>query len=340
MATPILGLVKRSKVNVSVVIPLYVISPRFFSDLKKFQNLDYKKYELIIVSDKKIKLPKINIPIKLILTGKKSTGPAEKRDLALRSVKGEFCAFIDDDAYPDPAWLTKAVKWFKNPDIVAVGGAGLTPPEDKYWQKIGGFIIESFLCSGGIQDRYYKPVGSKKQSPPRFVDDWPAYNLIVRTSVLKKVGGYGSTFYGGEDTLLCLKIIKHGLIIADTNIMVHHHRREFPLKHLQQIAGVGLHRGYFFMKYPETSRVPFYLLPSILTISFFVGLLVSLYLWQTLLLPFSILFLLAWFLGALSVYRHRVDAVSSAIAGLGIILTHIVYGIYFIKGVFTKTLTR
>jgi glycosyltransferase involved in cell wall biosynthesis len=321
--------------KVSVIIPLYVISDRFFSDFKKFEKLNYQNFEIIVVCDKKIELPKLKrINSRLLLTRRRQTGPAEKRDLALKYAKGEICAFIDDDAYPDSNWLKAAVGWLDAEKIVAVGGPGVTPPDDTYWEKIGGYIIESYLCSGGIQHRFY---------PGRFtlfVNDYPAYNLLVKTKILKKVGGYGSKFYGGEDTLLCLKLIKYGEILYDPRVIVYHHRRGFPGELMRQIGGVGLHRGYFFKKYPETSRTIIYLLPTALVMGFFMSVVLVFFRPTTFLLPFAALFFLFVSLGIISVERHRISFIDSLISGIGIIVIHMTYGIYFIKGLLVKNLTR
>ena len=177
--------------KVSIIIPFYVETTRFYRDLKKFLNLDYPNYEILVVSDKKIE---VDIPkIKIILTGKGHTGPAEKRDIAIKLAKGEICAFIDDDAYPDQNWLKNAVVHFQHPQIVAVGGPGITPKEDKYWEQLTGLVYGSFFCGGHAQHRFVK-------KSAMFVVDYPAYNLIVRKDVLEKVGGYSTHFYGGEDT--------------------------------------------------------------------------------------------------------------------------------------------
>jgi glycosyltransferase involved in cell wall biosynthesis len=323
--------------KVSIIIPLYIISDRFFQDFQKFNNLKYKDFEILIITDKKINLPNLNKNnVRLILTKRKTTGPAEKRDLALKYVKGELCAFIDDDAFPNPEWLKMAVPWFKNPDIVAVGGPGLTPPTSTFWEKITGYILESYLCSGEIQIRFY----SNQDGRTKMVVDWPAYNLIVRTTSLKKVGGYGSTFYGGEDTLLCLKLLKLGNILYSPSVIVYHHRRKFPLDYLKQIYGVGIHRGYFFKKYPETSRSVIYLMPFTLTLGLVTGIFISIIQpW-----PYSIAFisLLIFVIGLSfwSVKRHGRATTDSLLAAFGILLTHITYGLAFIRGLSLSDLKR
>jgi cellulose synthase/poly-beta-1,6-N-acetylglucosamine synthase-like glycosyltransferase len=323
---------------VSIIIPLHwglkkENYERFIHDLKKYLELDYKKYEIILVTDVKAKLPKLSKRIRHIVTPGKTSSPAEKRDYALKFVKGQVCAFIDDDAYPDKNWLKRAVVHFKKENIISVGGPGVTPHEDTYWQKIGGYILESYLGSGIIRYRFY----SEKRKVIS-VDDYPAYNLFVRTDVLKKVGGYGNVFYGGEDTYLCMKLKKEGTIVYDSKAIVFHHRREFPKGHLKQIGSVGIHRGYFFKEFPETSRRVLYVLPTLLTFCFILCIIISAILPPFFLIIFMSLVLITIFSGMLSLRGHHVKLVPSFLASIGIILTHLYYGIFFVKGLFLEKL--
>lgn len=327
-----LHLLMKQILKVSIIIPLYDIQKRFFQDFLNYDLLDYSDYEVLVVCDKKVELPRLkNCKVSLIVTNKKKTGPAEKRDIAIKRATGEICAFVDDDAYPDKDWIKNAIHWFIDEKVIAVGGPGVTPPEDDFWQKVGGGIVESYFCSGGVQYRYFP-------TKRCFVEDYPAYNLFVRKNTLEKVGGYGCNFYGGEDTFLCLKLIRYGCILYEPESIVYHHRRSFPLKHLKQISNVATHRGYFFKKYPETSRMLFYLLPTFLTVGLIGSLILSV-LFSSLFLPFSLLLLLFfWLLGSYSVLRHKSLFLLSILAGFGIILTHIVYGVFFIKGLTVKKL--
>lgn len=316
---------------VSIIIPLYVINERFFSDLVKYKSLTYPHYEILVVCDKNVELPNIK-NVKLILTGEHRTGPAEKRDIAVKVAKGEICAFIDDDAYPDKNWLIHAVNGYMSQDVAAIGGPGLTPPEDEYWEKISGLVYSSYLCGGAAQYRFVK---GKKQ----FVKDYPAYNLFVKTDVLREVGGYGNTFYGGEDTFLCLKLVKKRYkILYDPDVIVYHHKRKLFFGHLKQIANIGKHRGYFAKKYPETSRLFGYFIPSLLTIGFFLLLILS-FTSVTILKLFLGLILICIFLGAFSVIQQT-TILNAFLVGIGIILTHLSYGLYFIRGLTIKELQR
>ena len=259
---------------------------------------------------------------------------SEKRDIGLKFAKGSICAFIDDDAYPDSKWMKIAVRHFvRNKNIIAVGGPGVTPPDDGRMAQLGGMVYTSAYTSGQLRMRF-APVGERT----REIKDWPAYNLFIRTDIMKKVGGWGSTFYGGEDTFICLKMLHYGRMIYDPNVIVYHHRRPLFLPHMKQIFNVGVHRGYFFNHYPETSREALYLLPTTLTVGFWTLLVFSLFnsiAFEMFLLAFGMFFGIA-----ISSVLNRRDPLGSIIASFGIIMTHMAYGIGFIKGLFTEKLLR
>ncbi len=319
--------------RVSIIIPLYVITDRFFIDLKKFKNLNYKNFEILIVCDKIVTIPaSIKKFTRLVLTGLQRTGPAEKRDIGLTKVNGDICAFIDDDAYPHPDWIINALKEFKDSKVAAVGGPGGTPMEDSYWEKLSGLLYESIFCGGFFRHRFI-PLRR------RLVVDYPAYNLLVRTKVLKDVGGYGNSFYGGEDTFLCLKITNAGYqIVYSPDAIVYHHRRALFWEFLKQISNVGLHRGYFARKFPQTSRKIGYFLPTMASSCFIVLALLSCrdLATRSVFVPATIF---AFLLGLVSVI-NKTNIFNASLVSVGIILTHIFYGSYFLKGFFTKNLNR
>lgn len=303
---------------------------RFIHDLKPLINQSYKSVEIIIVRDRteKIRIQKER-KIRIITFPGETRSPAVKRDYALSKVKGDICAFIDDDAYPAHDWVENAVKFFRNNKIIAVGGPGITPPEDNYWERLSGLVYESYFCSGEAQYRFI-PMA------PRFVVDYPAYNLFIRTDVLKRVGGFGNTFYGGEDTFLCLKLMTLGKLFYSGKVLVYHHRRPLFSGLWRQISNVGMHRGYFAVKYPETSRKWFYAIPSMLTIALLLGLTVC-FVFPNLFVNYLVILLFFILLGSSSV-ANKTDPISALLVGLGIISVHISYGLYFLKGLFTKNL--
>jgi len=316
--------------KVTVIIPQWAEAERFINNLEQYRKIDYPDFEVFVVSDREVELPAG--PFHLILTGKKRTGPAEKRDAALREAHGEILAFIDDDAYPHPDWIKNAVRHFSNPQIAGVGGPGVTPSEDSISARAGGAVYESFFGSGPLRYRF-RPLGKVRD-----VDDYPAYNLFFRKEFLINVGGWGTTFYGGEDTKVCLEIVKAGgRIVYDPDVVVYHHRRPLFSEHLRQVANVGRHRGYFVKKYAETSRRLIYFIPSILSAGYILFFALS-FIYssvRTIFLFCTIMLLVLFFLSAPSK-----NPLVRGMASLGILFHHLTYGIYFLKGLFTRELKR
>ncbi len=320
--------------SVSIVIPLHVDGETFRRDLAAYGQLEYPgDVQLIIVSDRAVAFDGLGADV--VLTGKELTGPGEKRDAALSVARGQILAYIDDDARPHPQWLLRGMRHFDNPKVGAVGGPGLTPPEDDFWQRAGGAVYESFLGSGPLRYRF-------APHAPRLVDDYPAYNLLVRRAALEQVGGWDSTFYGGEDTKLCLALVQGGWHICyDPEAIVYHHRRPLFRGHLKQIGNVGVHRGYFVNAFPETSRRLSYFLPAAVIIGALAGGLLALLTGTLTVAQAGVLALLLWALATLSAWRTAPASLPIAlVAGLGIWTTHLVYAAGFLRGLTVKEMTR
>ena len=315
-----------SSSSFSIIIPVKAVNDYVRETIPYIQALDDEDWELIVVpneddpnewaSDKRIKF---------LISGR--VGPAEKRDLASKIAKGSILVFLDDDSYPASNLLSVARKTFENQSIDAIGGPALTPPTDTYWQKVSGSVFMSRL-TGGNPERYL-PVGVQRD-----VDDWPSVNFMIRNATFQSVGGFDSPYWPGEDTHLCLKIIRVGArIVYVPELIVWHHRRSGLIRHMKQVGAYGLHRGYFARHLPETSFRLKYFIPS--------GAFVSLA--ALFLVPVMPQMVDRCLLVAASVYGFGVLAgcvdiatKTSLLVALGslpfVVGTHITYGFYFFKG--------
>ena len=47
---------------------------------------------------------------------------SKSRNIGIRASTGELLAFIDDDALPEPEWLTQAIPAFDDPEVAGAGG--------------------------------------------------------------------------------------------------------------------------------------------------------------------------------------------------------------------------
>lgn len=312
---------------VSILIPFRAPGAHLRECLSAIAEMDYPNFEVLLLPDESMECGGKRIAV--IPTG--SLGPPRKRDIGASHAKGEIIAFIDDDAYPDEDWLANAVRRFSDDSIAAVGGPASTPPTDGFWEQAAGRVLASWMV-GGVHLYRYIPKMLKE------VDDYPTSNLMVRRSAFDAVGGFQTPYWPGEDTILCLKITRQlgKKIIYDPDVQVWHHRRPLFFPHFRQIGRYGTHRGYFVKRFPETSLRLNYFLPAIWTAFLLLGWLplmafpggLRLYVWGV-----SLYLLAACLTAAKSLHPKMAAAVAA-----GIVSTHIVYGLNFIKGLFLKEL--
>ncbi len=312
--------------NVSIIIPLKHDDAYIRETLAALKQLAHREYEIIVLPDEPFSW---GDGVRAIPTG--AVGPAAKRDLAMKEAHGDLLAFLDADTYPAPNWLTNAQKYFDDPRVAAIGGPAVTPPTDNFWQQASGHVYTSWLGGGNYAYRYVP-------RPAKEVDDYPTCNLIVRRSVIQAVGGFDTTFWPGEDTKLCLDIIERGLkILYVPDVLVYHHRRPLFGGHLAQVRNYALHRGYFAKRFPKTSLRASYFLPTLFVIGLYLAALFSF------LLPnFWVLYLAGLISYGIAVLTSAAIASRSVrltpIVTLGIIATHLTYGIWFVSGLLARKL--
>lgn len=313
--------------KISVIIPFFWKRQQYLKEfLDHASNLDYENYEILIVSNVPVDIP-LPKHARVIMTDLTKRG--EKQDLGIRESKGSIIVLVGDDTYPEHLWLRNAAAYFEHDEVVAVGGPGLTPPNDSPLQKASGFIYESILGAGPTRFRH-------SLGKPRLCDDLPATNLFVRKDHVLHVGGVGIPYRSGEDTFLCSKLAGLGKMIYAPDVVVYHHRRTLLRGHLRQIWGAGLHRGYFAKAFGSTSRRPLYFIPMFAVI----------------LLPFVILLaILEPLIGILIVLSAAVVSIeellrsyvkirnlkAAILVPIGMWLTHLTYGIGFVRGILLRS---
>jgi len=315
----------------SVIIPVRTITPYVRETVDYLRQQTEQSFEIIIVTDQKETLRGARI----VASGEPT--PAFKRNLGTKEAKGGVLAFLDDDSYPRRDWLKNALSVFVENEekIAAVCGPTLTPPKDNLQQQASGWVWASWLGSGGA-GVYRNRIMSRRE-----VDDFPSVNLLVKKSDFEKVGGFDIKHWPGEDTKLCLDLVKMSKkIIYDPNVLVFHHRRAVFLPHLKQISRYALRRGHFARIFPETSFRLGYLIPSLFAYGGTLGLIFAL-----VFPPFRSLYLLLatgyWLLlvfTLLEVWFKEKNLYLAFLVSVAIFLTHLTYGFLFPFGFFQKNL--
>ena len=317
----------------SIIIPVKEINDYLCESVPYLLALDYEDFEILILPNlepSNLESFFFNERVKIIASG--IVSPAIKRDMGAKQAKFEYLAFLDDDAYPPSEWLQVANKTFSDKNVVAIGGPGVTPPQSSLKETVSGLFYETLIGGGGLAYRY------RPATEGFYVEDYPSVNLIVRKDAFIEVGGFDNSFWPGEDTKLCLDLVKAGYKIwYEPTLLVYHHRRQTFLGHFKQVGGYGLHRGYFAKIFPQTSALPMYFVPSLFLVGNIFLLLLGFaypFLWTlwSALLAFYLIF---------ATFEILLKTKHPFVLGMTLIIilcSHLVYGFRFIQGLITPIL--
>src|SRR6185295_12734626 len=95
------------------------------------RQMDYPDYEVILVDDGSTDdSAAIAREFGVRVLSTENRGLSAARNTGLEAATGEIVAYIDDDAFPDPHWLTYLAVTFRSTSHAAVGGPNIAPPGD------------------------------------------------------------------------------------------------------------------------------------------------------------------------------------------------------------------
>jgi GT2 family glycosyltransferase len=164
-------------------------------------------------------------------------GLSSARNAGLAAAGGEIVAFIDDDAMPDPHWLTYLVETFAQSRFVAVGGPNLPVPGD-------GAVADAVAAAPG------NPVHVLLSDSE--AEHIPGCNSAFRADALRAVGGFDPRFRtAGDDVDVCWRLMDEGWRIGySPAAVVWHHRRPTVRGYLRQQRGYGRAEALLERKWP------------------------------------------------------------------------------------------
>jgi GT2 family glycosyltransferase len=228
--------------RVSVVICTYNGAPTIDETLERVSQLDYPDFEVIVVNDGSTDATERVIRryqrqgVRAINTPNR--GLAAARNTGLKAATGEIVAYIDDDAYPDPDWLTYIVAALSDGEFVGVGGPNIVPADDALLAQ----------CVG------HSPGGpAHVLLSDRVAEHIPGCNMAFRKSALECAGGFDPRFRAaGDDVDVCWKIQSRGLKLGfHPGALVWHHRRGSLTTYWKQQVGYGKAEALLEEKWPE-----------------------------------------------------------------------------------------
>jgi O-antigen biosynthesis protein len=225
--------------RISVVVCTYNGARTLHQCLRAVQALHYPDFEVIVVDDgSRDDSAAIARTYGARVISTENRGLSAARNAGMQAASGEIVAYIDDDAYPDPDWLTYLANAFRSSRHAAAGGPNIAPPGD-------GPIADCVVNAPGgpvhvlINDEEAEHI--------------PGCNMAFRRQRLVEVGGFDTQFRAaGDDVDLCWRILERGWTIGfSPAAVVWHHRRNSLRSYWRQQRGYGKAEALLERKWPE-----------------------------------------------------------------------------------------
>ena len=257
--------------------------------------------------------------------------PSAQRNAGLKAAQGDLIYFLDDDSVPEPGNLRRAVAHFDDPKVQMGGGPSICPREAPPLEQVFARVLASWLAFGPSRARY-AAVGQVRETSEK---ELILCNQFARRQALLDLGGFNEALYPNEENALMDELQKRGgKLIYDPQLLVHRRPRSSLKSFARMLMTYGRGRAEQFRLHPTLGSALNSVPP-----------LFCLYLLA--LLPLVVLTAIGelWLM-PLGLYALAILAQGLVLAADGhvlrslaaiplIVLTHILYGLGFWRGLFT-----
>jgi GT2 family glycosyltransferase len=205
--------------------------------------LEYPDFEVIVVDDGSTDgTAAIAAQYGFQVISTEHRGLASARNTGMAAGTGEIVAYIDDDARPDPHWLTFLATSFLNTSHAGIGGPNVEYPGD-------GPVAECVAKAPG------GPVHVLLSDDE--AEHLPGCNTAFRRAALEAVGGFDPRFWAaGDDVDLCWRLRDEGWTLGfSPGAVVWHHSRSSVRAYWRQQVGYGKAEALLERKWPEKYNV-------------------------------------------------------------------------------------
>ncbi len=225
--------------RISVVVCTYNGARTLRECLAGLRRLDYPDCEVIVVDDGSAdETPRLARESGFRVVSEGRQGLSGARNSGLRAATGEIVAYIDDDAYPDPHWLSYLALAFRENSHAGVGGPNLAPAGD-------GPIAACITNAPGNPNHVLLSDGEAEHIP--------GCNMAFRRDRLLAIGGFDPRFRrAGDDVDVCWRLRDRGWTLGfSPAAVVWHHRRGSVRAFWRQQFHYGAAEALLEAKFPE-----------------------------------------------------------------------------------------
>ena len=223
----------------SVVVCTFNGSRTIRQCLEGLEKLRYPNYEVIVVDDGSTDgAGDIALEYNVRVIRTENRGLSNARNLGLAAATEEIIAYLDDDASPDPDWLSYLALTFQRANSAGVGGPNIPFPDDG----------EVAACIAHAPGGPTHVLLSDQEA-----EHIPGCNMAFRRDWLQSIGGFDSQFrVAGDDVDVCWRIQEAGGRLGfNPAAMVLHHCRGTLRGFWKQQVGYGKAEAMVERKWPE-----------------------------------------------------------------------------------------
>jgi cellulose synthase/poly-beta-1,6-N-acetylglucosamine synthase-like glycosyltransferase len=267
-------------------------------------------------------------PDKLEIILARGKQPSAQRNAAIKEAHGDLIYFLDDDSVPEPKNLRRIIGHFADADVKMVGGPAICPGDAPPLEQTFALVLGSWAL--GPSRARYTPVGSVRQTSEK---ELILCNLVARRDALLELGGFNEKLYPNEENALMDELqARGGKLLYDSQLIVRRRPRRTVKAFAKMLVTYGRGRAEQFRVNPTPGSALNFVPPLFLV---YLLLLIPLTNWRGSIILFPlVIYLAAVFVQALLLTRSGRTRQSFAAIPL-IILTHILYGFGFWRGLFT-----
>jgi hypothetical protein len=260
----------------------------------------------------------------LVARGKQ---PSAQRNTAMKAALGELIYFLDDDSEPSPENLRRGTAHFKDPQVKLVGGPNICPELAPSLERTFALVLASWLAFGPSRARY-TPVGEVRESGEK---ELILCNLMARKQAMLELGGFDESLYPNEENALMDELQKRGSkLIYDPHFLVQRRPRPTLKAFAKMLLTYGRGRAEQFRLHPTLGSILNFVPPL------FCLFLVLLPVLGRTGLAMSLFYLICVSIQVAVLMVTTRKLLASLAAGPLIVLSHILYGLGFWRGLFTQ----
>ena len=279
--------------------------------------------------------PRDKLEIVIVRTTDLSIGPGVKRNAGLKAIHGELVYFLDDDSVADPGNVKRAVRHFSDPQVKIIGGPNVCPDDAPLFERVIGLVMGTWLAFGPSRTRY-RPVGKLRECGEQQLI---SSHLIARRNAVMEVGFDPKLWPNEENAMMNGVKQRGGKLLYDPEFLSRRRPRRTLHAYAKMLLFYGGGRAQQFRLYPGlymlTNFIPPLFCLYLVALPFALAAFWSVKIAALLsLLPLALYLLVV---SGQTIYVATYSNPALAVLALPLmILTNILYGLGFWRGLFIK----